>query len=244
MLQPNQMDRQTAIQDAINAGGHELLPHILSAPVSPVFRMRAVRALWPAGASECNGLQLTDVLDALLHDRPQSLELVHAYDQEPTDAFLIQEFFGTDFSRSYLALQTLQTRSPGVLWPLLKQRWDEEAHNDYGAHYFFIRLFGVLGPWPDEAQPLIRNLLNEAITTRRPQFMKSKPAAVLAMGAQGWTDQPGCFDAWLNAEITTFWEVRYAALMLAPAAAASMALSDPEPYVVARAKLSTTRAVL
>ena len=244
MLQPNQMDRQTAIQDAINAGGHELLPHILSAPVSPVFRMRAVRALWPAGASECNGLQLTDVLDALLHDRPQSLELVHAYDQEPTDAFLIQEFFGTDFSRSYLALQTLQTRSPGVLWPLLKQRWDEEAHNDYGAHYFFIRLFGVLGPWPDEAQPLIRNLLIEAITTRRPQFMKSKPAAVLAMGAQGWTDQPGCFDAWLNAEITTFWEVRYAALMLAPAAAASMALSDPEPYVVARAKLSTTRAVL
>jgi len=244
MLQPNQMDRQTAIQDAINAGGHELLPHILSAPVSPVFRMRAVRALWPAGSSECNGLQLTDVLDALLHDRPQSLELVHAYDQEPTDAFLIQEFFGTDFSRSYLALQTLQTRSPRVLWPLLKQRWDEEAHNDYGAHYFFIRLFGVLGPWPDEAQPLIRNLLNEAITTRRPQFMKSKPAAVLAMGAQGWTDQPGCFDAWLNAEITTFWEVRYAALMLAPAAAASMALSDPEPYVVARAKLSTTRAVL
>ena len=244
MLQPNQMDRQTAIQDAINAGGHELLPHILSAPVSPVFRMRAVRALWPAGASECNGLQLTDVLDALLHDSPQSLELVHAYDQEPTDAFLIQEFFGTDFSRSYLALQTLQSRSPQNLWPLLKQRWDEEAHNDYGAHYFFIRLFGVLGPWPDEAQPLIRDLLNEAITTRRPQFMKSKPAAVLAIGAQGWMDQPGCFDAWLNAEITTFWEVRYAALMLAPAATASMALSDPEPYVVARAKLSTQRALL
>ena len=244
MLQPNQMDRQTAIQDAINAGGHELLPHILSAPVSPVFRMRAVRALWPAESPECHGLQLTDVLDALLHDRPQSLELVHAYDQEPTDAFLIQEFFGTDFSRSYLALQTLQSRSPQNLWPLLKQRWDEEAHNDYGAHYFFIRLFGVQGPWPDEAQPFIRNLLNEASTTRRPQFMKSKPAAVLAMGARGWLDEPGCFDAWLNPETTPFWEVRYAALMLAPAAKASMALSDPEPYVVSRAKLSTQGALL
>lgn len=236
MLQPNQMDRQTAIQDAINAGARELLPQILAAPVSPVFRMRAVRALWPEGSPECNGLQLTNVLDALLQDRPQSLELVHAYDQEPTDAFLIQEFFGTDFSRSYLALQTLQSRSPQDLWPLLKQRWDEEAHNDYGAHYFFIRLFGALGPWPDEAQPLIRNLLNEAITTRRPQFMKSKPAAVLAMGAQGWMDQPCCFDAWLNPEINPFWEVRYAALMLAPADSASLALSDPEPYVVARAK--------
>ncbi|MDA0257322.1 MAG: HEAT repeat domain-containing protein, partial [Cyanobacteria bacterium] len=191
------------------------------------------------GSLECNGLQLTDVLDGLLADRPQSLELVHAYDQEPTDAFLIQEFFGTDFSRSYLALQTLQSQSPKNLWPLLQQRWDEEAHNDYGAHYFFIRLFGLLGPWPDEAQPVIRNLLNEAITTRRPQFMKSKPAAVLAMGAQGWMDQPGCFEAWLNPEITPFWEVRYAALMLAPAASASLAFSDPEPYVVAKAKLST-----
>ena len=104
MLRPNQMDRQTAIQDAINAGGRELLPQILRAPVSPVFRMRAVRALWPDGAQHCNDLKLTDVLDALLHDSPQSLELVHAYDQEPTDGFLIQEFFGTDFGRSYLAL--------------------------------------------------------------------------------------------------------------------------------------------
>ena len=34
-LLPNQMDRQSAIQDAINAGATELLPQILRAPVSP-----------------------------------------------------------------------------------------------------------------------------------------------------------------------------------------------------------------
>ena len=47
MLLPNQMDRQSAIQDAIDADAVELLPQILKAPVSPVFRMRAVKALWP-----------------------------------------------------------------------------------------------------------------------------------------------------------------------------------------------------
>ena len=242
MLRPNQMDRQTAIQDAINAGGRELLPQILRAPVSPVFRMRAVRALWPDGAQHCNDLNLTDVLDALLQDRPQSLELVHAYDQEPTDGFLIQEFFGTDFGRSYLALQSLQHRSAQQLWPLLKQRWDEDAHNDYGAHYFFIRLFGAIGAWPQAAQPLIRSLLEEAINTRRPQFMKSKPAAVLAMGSLGMTDHPGCFEVWLNPDITTSWEVRYAALMIAPAGLAFQALSDPEPYVAAKAQIAVASA--
>ena len=242
MLRPNQMDRQTAIQDAINAGGQELLPQILRAPVSPVFRMRAVRALWPDGAQDFNGLELTDVVDALLQDRPQSLELVHAYDREPTDAFLIQEFFGTDFSRSYLALQSLQSRSAQELWPLLKQRWDEEAHNDYGAHYFFVRLFGAISSWPEAAQPLIRSLLEEAINTRRPQFMKSKPAAVLAMGALGMTDHPGCFEVWLSPDSTPFWEVRYAALMIAPAGLASQALSDPEPYVAAKAQIAVASA--
>ena len=242
MLRPNQMDRQTAIQDAINAGGRELLPQILRAPVSPVFRMRAVRALWPDGAQHCNDLKLTDVLDALLHDSPQSLELVHAYDQEPTDGFLIQEFFGTDFGRSYLALQSLQHRSPQQLWPLLKQRWDEEAHNDYGAHYFFIRLFGAIGPWPQAAKPLIQGLLEDAINTRRPQFMKSKPAAVLAMGSLGMTEHPGCFEVWLNPDITPFWEARYAALMIAPAGLAFQALSDPEPFVAARAQIAVASA--
>ena len=85
---------------------------------------------------------------------------------------------------------------------------------------------------------MIRNLLHEAITTRRPQFMKSKPAAVLALGALGWTDQKDCFQDWLNPELTPFWEVRYAALMLAPAELAAHALTDPEPFVVARARMS------
>ena len=100
-----------------------------------------------------------ELLDGLIVDRPEALELVHAYDQPPSADFLIQEFFGTDFSRSYLALQTLQNHSAEQLWPALEQRWHAEAHNDYGAHYFFIRLFSRIGPWPDEALSLIKSIL-------------------------------------------------------------------------------------
>ena len=97
-------------------------------------------------------LGLRPCLDGLLLDDPQQLVLVHRYDDEPAEDFLIQEFFGTDFSRCYLALTTLKRRDPAVLWPLLWQRWQEEAHNDYGAHYFFIRLWAALSPWPESAR--------------------------------------------------------------------------------------------
>ena len=64
---------------------------------------------------------------------------MHAYDQPPSADFLIQEFFGTDFSRSYLHPDPAGPFSE-QLWPALEQRWHAEAHNDYGSN-FFIRLF-------------------------------------------------------------------------------------------------------
>ena len=234
MLLPNQMDRQSAIQDAINATAIELLPEILRAPVSPVFRMRAFKALWPQNCSQSQGLELTEVVDGILIDKPESLDLVHSYDQDPSDEFLIQEFFGTDFSRSYLALKSLQTRSAETLWPLLFNRWEAEAHNDYGAHYFFIRLFGLIGEWPAESIPHIREILLAAIATQRPQFMKSKPAAVLTMVRLGLIPDQTIWAEWLNPESTPFWECRYAAAMLVPIELASTGLNDPNPFVIAR----------
>ena len=162
---------------------------------------------------------------------------MHAYDQAPTDEFLIQEFFGTDFSRCYLALQTLQGRSAEDLWPLLRRRWNEEAHNDYGAHYFFIRLFALLGDaWPQDARTIIKGILDEAITTPRPQFMKSKPAAVLALSRLGGMHSEAQFKTLLDPALTSFWECRYAAVMVAPKTFLQGALNDPSPFVAARAR--------
>jgi len=236
MLLPNQMDRQSAIQDAIDAQAVELLPQILQAPVSPVFRMRAVKALWPQDVVQLATLNLLSVLDALALDHPESLQLVHAYDQAPTDEFLIQEFFGTDFSRCYLALQTLRGRSAADLWPLLHRRWLDEAHNDYGAHYFFIRLFALLGDaWPQDSRAIIKAILDEAIKTPRPQFMKSKPAAVLALSRLGCTLSEANCEPLLDPLLTPFWECRYAAVMVAPKPCLQRSLRDPSSFVAARA---------
>jgi bilin biosynthesis protein len=209
---PNQMDRQSAIQDVIDAGAQELLEEVLCAPVSPVFRMRAVRLLWPEAQPLSNGLALLNTLDSLLLDSPKSLQLVHSYGEKQENLFLINEFFGTDFSRCYLALQTLACEPGEHLWPLLEQRWLEEAHNDYGAHYFFIRLFAMVANWGAE-KTKVENYCEDAIFNRRPQFTKSRPAAILALLRLQPERLNSSLSQLLDPELESNWECRYASWM-------------------------------
>lgn len=232
---PNQMDRHSGIQDVIDSEAVTLLPSVLQAPVSPVFRMRALTSLWPEQCLQFQGLELTDVLDRLLVDDPDDLVLVHRYDAPPADDFLIQEFFGTDFSRCYLGLQTLRTRPALLLWPRLKQRWNEEAHNDYGAHYFFIRLFAALQNWHPDALVQIESWLLDAVETKRPQFMKSKPAALLALASLAPDRCREGLSDWSDPDLMAFWECRYAAAMaMEMLAVQPPAQADPHPFVEAR----------
>ena len=149
LLLPNQMDRQSAIQDVIDCGAARMLPDVLDAPVSPVFRLQALRSLGTTAEQikEIN-FDLIDNLDALFLDSPEQLQLVHRYDHDPDNQFLVQEFFGTDFSRCYLALNSLMQRSSEDVWHVLRQRWLADAHNDYGAHYFFVLLLARRSDWP------------------------------------------------------------------------------------------------
>ena len=245
LLLPNQMDRQSAIQDCIDCQAVELLPQILIAPVSPVFRMRALRSLSSDASALDSDFSLTDSLDALLYDSPDSINLVHRYDDSPSNDFLIQELFGTDFSRCYLALQALKERPSEQLWPLMETRWFEEAFNDYGAHYFFIRLLGSISTWPEIAHPHIDTILRDAISSDKPQFMKSKPAAILS--SFSFRSKEALLNAgiWICPERTTFWECRYAVLMALDKYASKEdvtklireAQSDPHPFVARRAEL-------
>jgi len=246
---PNQMDRQSAIQDVMDAGAVELLPRVLMSPVSPVFRLRALRQLWPGAQQEFQGLSLLECLDSLLWDVPEGLELVHCYDEAPESSFLINEFFGTDFSRCYLALQTFGTAPDAALWPLLQQRWHEEAHNDYGANYFFLRLFGRIGPWGD-AQGKVEELCESAIHNRRPQFMKSRPAGILSLLRLNHDRLCPLLPALVDARRETNWECRYAAILACESLlkengsavfslfepATFLVDSDPDPYVEAKRK--------
>jgi bilin biosynthesis protein len=209
---PNQMDRQSAIQDVINAGAIELLPDVLRSPVSPVFRMRALKLLWPGAETFCQGLLLLDILDRLLWDDPISLQIVHCYDVVPESQFLINEFYGTDFSRCYLALQAMSLCSGEIVWPMLEQRWLEEGHNDYGAHYFFMRVFGRIDSWGSE-QEKVEDLCESAIHNRRPQFQKSRPAGVLSLLRLNCKRLAPLLLSLVDPEKESSWECRYAALM-------------------------------
>ena len=210
---PNQMDRQSAIQDLIDCRATYLLPSILKAPVSPVFRLRALRTLWPGQDKVHAGLDLLTCIDTLIWDQPEDLVLAHCYDTEPTTLFLFDEFFGTDFSRCYLALSVLKHRPPEELWPFFWKRWQEDAYNDYGAHYFFIQLLRSVDDWPSAASPTIESLLLEAMNSKRPQFGKSKAAACLALNKHFPDIWSKSVQRLLSSDFTANWELRYATLM-------------------------------
>ena len=209
---PVQVDRHLAIQDVIDAGEFDLLKATLRAPVSPTFRMRALDALWPENVGQQNGLDLLVILDALMRDDPDDLDLVHRYDESPKNAFLIEELFGTDFSRCYLAVQTLRSRNPKELWPLLLKCW-ERAEKDYGAIYFFMILFRSKTDWPETAQQKIQEFCFFALDRRWPDFIKFKPASILTL--MQYNPQIGCshLSQWLNPEKSPYWASRYAALL-------------------------------
>ena len=204
---PNQMDRQCAVQDLIDAKADAFVAEILGAPISPVFRLRALRHLRVVDA-QSSGQCLAE-FDQVFEDIPDSLQLVHEYDVPPEIDFLLNEFFNTDFSRCYLALRSLIRCDADVLWPLIHEVWQEKGWNDYGAHYFILHLFGLRSDWSTTALAMIETLLREAIDNQRPQFRKSRPVAILSFSLLF----PGQFldhcQPWMSSEAMPVWECRY-----------------------------------
>ncbi len=140
--------------------------------------LRALRQL--RGADAPSSGQYLAEFDQVFEDNPDRLQLVHHYDAPPELTFLLNELFNTDFSRCYLALRSLSCCDVDELWPLIEAVWQEKGWNDYGAHYFILHLFGLRSNWPATALATIEALLQEAIHNQRPQFRKSRPAAILS----------------------------------------------------------------
>ena len=209
LLATNQMDRQCAIQDLIDASASDLTPFILSSPVSPVFRLRAIRAL-----STGSSTQAISAIDQIINDDPSKLSLVHEYDENPSNIFLINEFFNADFGRCYLSLQFLKKLQPVDIWPALYAAWHKDGWNDYGAHYFFLLLIGSHSVWPKHAESEIYSLLKDSIYNKRPQFRKSKAVAVLAMARLFPSAFLEIIADIVNPATMDVWECRYAGWMM------------------------------
>ena len=211
---PNQMDRQCAVQDLIDARATKCLSDIAVAPVSPAFRLRACRLLMPDDERCLQETKFLNNVDKILVDDPFSINIVHQYDEEPALDFLIRDLFNVDFSRCYLSMRSLQGFSSDCLLPLIVKAWDDEANNDYGAHYFFMRLLGSRVNWSAPARDWIQAVLKEAAINRRPQFQKSRAIAMMSY-LKLWPHQFSDFvDQCLDELVSPPWECRYVIPMI------------------------------
>lgn len=197
--------RRGSIQDLIDAGYYQAIPQISRCPVSIAFRLRGIRLLAEVGKEK--GLTFAEVephLDSVIYDHPESLDLVHEYDQLPTIDFAIGELYHTDFGRCYLASKTLLENYAPAAPEALLTTWKKEAHNDYGAHYHVIKILGWLQYSP------AYDLFIEALENTSPQFQKSRAAAAIALGNLADRRSISLLHKSLNSQI---FDLKYASLL-------------------------------
>ncbi|PSB08571.1 phycocyanin operon protein Y [Pleurocapsa sp. CCALA 161] len=170
--------RRACIQDLIDAEYYAAISAIAKAPISVAFRLRGIRLLAAKGLAtgRVNFAEIEPSLDSIIRDRPQDIDLVHEYDQPPELEFLIKELYHTDFGRCYLAGKTILEIYPQEAVAALLQTYQEEAHNDYGAHFHVVKLLGLL------KHQASYDLIVEALHNTSPQFQKSRAAAAIALG--------------------------------------------------------------
>jgi bilin biosynthesis protein len=198
--------RRACIQDLIDARYYPALDDLAKCPVSMVFRLRGIRLLAATGipSGEISFAQIEPSLDRIIRDRPQDLAMVHEYDRQPALEFLIRELYHTDFGRCYLASKTLLEEYPQQAPEALRETYQAEACNDYGAHYHVVKLFGWL-----KYQPA-KDIMLEALHNTQPQFQKSRAAAAIALANLGATDTIPLLK---NALTTNIFDLKYACLL-------------------------------
>ncbi len=236
---PNVLGRRLSIQDLMDARYYDAIPDIASCPVSLVFRLRGIRTLAEAGIGDgsLTFAQIQPYLEQSLRDRPQDLKLVHSYDRVPELPALIRNLYETDFGKCYLATQTIVEQYPDTVPAALFADYEEEANNDYGAHFHVMKIMGWLKHAP------AYDLLVEALHNTQPQFQKSRAAAAIALGEIG--DVRAIPELHKSLE-TKIWDLKYAALMaleqLGDNSGYGILKEDPDWLVRAKAqsKLSTS----
>jgi bilin biosynthesis protein len=202
----NVYTRRLCIQDMMDAQYHQSIPAIVQCPVSIVFRLRGVRFLCKHALAQgfLSIEQAQNYLEQVLWDHPNTLNMVHEYDQPPTLEFLIRELYETDFGRCYLATQTLLKEYPDSAPAILIENYQNEAYNDYGANYHILKVLGWL-EYP------AHDIFIEAIHRTEPQFQKSRIAAAIALGKLDKTQTILNLSPYLS---TGIWDLRYITLAI------------------------------
>ena len=153
---------------------------------------------------------LSVVADSNLH----AAQLTHQIEGtcEHSRIGIVASFVGDDV-RAKHALKTLRCIPSDVLWPVISKQWDEEAHNDYGAHYFFMRLMGSRSDWSHQALSCIDETLKTAAINMRPQFQKSRSAAIYSMAQLNPSRFLELIPMFLADQYLPPWDCRYAVIL-------------------------------
>lgn len=199
--------RRSCLQDLIDTHYYSAIPQIAQCPISMVFRLRAIEALALAGIKDSAMNFVENVepyLDQVINDHPDTIELVHEYDQTPTIEFAVNELYETDFGRCYLATKILLDVYPQESPAALMAAYEDKAHHDYGGYYHVMRLFGWLNYEP------AYKLLVKALHNQEAQFKKARVAGAIALGKLG---NPYAIDELQLVWDTATWELQYAILI-------------------------------
>lgn len=223
--------RRACIQDLIDAEYYPAIPAIAKAPISVAFRLRGIRQLAVKGlaSSSLTFAEIETTLDQVICDRPQDIEMVHEYDQPPSIEFLIRELYHTDFGRCYLGGKTLLEVYPEQTPDALLKTYEEEAHNDYGAHFHVVKLLGLLNYQPGY------DLIVEALQNTAPQFQKSRAAAAIALANLHATQAIPILKETLD---TPIFDLKYACLLALEKLGEncwSIVTNDKNPLIKAKA---------
>ena len=208
----NQNDRQTAIQDVIDANAIELLPFVIRTPVSPFFRIRAVNKLCPINENNLLEEKLLETIDLIIRDEPRHINTSGVDKNNDSVDFLINQLFSTDFNRCYFAMKKLVYLSSLKLFPCL-YKYLPKMQKDYGSLYFLLKIF-ELGPFIDkEFLSISLKIIRNSIDSSWPEFMKFSPAAILALIKLNPLDCEEYIFRYLDSRITPYWVCRYSVLM-------------------------------
>nr|CAB52699.1 bilin biosynthesis protein [Prochlorococcus marinus] len=208
----NQNDRQSAVQDIIDAKEYSLLELVLQTPVSPYFRIRSIELLWDKTVDHLFEFNLTKSLDLLLLDDPKNIRILNHYQSKTNSNFLVKELFSTDFRKCYLALSSLLKIPKEEIWTTIKD-YLQEFKKDYGALYFLMIILRKINDSGDKNNKISIELLNHCLDDSWPKFMKFKAQAILASVDIDKNIFYDNYENWLNEEKTPYWVCRYATLM-------------------------------
>ncbi|ELS05273.1 PBS lyase HEAT-like repeat protein [Xenococcus sp. PCC 7305] len=225
--------RRLSIQDLIDANYYQAIPALTKAPVSVAFRLRGLRLLAQSAIASGNMTfaEVEPYLDTVIRDRPQDLEMVHEYDQNPAWEFLLRELYQTDFGRCYLGTYTILQEHSTTAPEALIANYHQEGRSDYGAHYHIVKILGWLKYQPG------KEVIIEALQNTQPQFQKSRAAAALALGELGAIDTIPLLKEALT---TSIFDLKYAALLalekLGDNTGASLIAEDPDLLLRSKAQ--------